>query len=316
MDFKDYYQTLGVSNTANEDELKKAYRKMARKYHPDVSKEKDAEARMKDVNEANAVLSDPEKRAAYDRLGTQHKSGEDFQPPPDWDAGFEYSGQGQAGANASDFSEFFSNLFRQSAGASGAGSRQMAGEDHHAKIMIDLSDAYHGATRGITLQASELDAKGRLVVKDRTLNVRIPKGVKQDQMIRLTGQGSSGFAGGKAGDLYLQVHFKPDANYRVDGSDVYVTIPVTPWEAALGASIKVPTPAGVVEVKVPAGSKAGQKLRLKARGIPSNQSTAIAGDLYILLEIVLAPADSDQARKLYETMAQQLAFNPRQHLGV
>ena len=316
MDFKNYYQTLGVSKTATEDEIKKAYRKMARKYHPDVSKEKDAEARMKDVNEANAVLSDAEKRAAYDRLDKQHKSGEDFQPPPDWDAGFEYSGQGQAGANASDFSEFFSNLFRQSSGARTNGARQMAGEDHHAKIMIELSDAYHGATRSITLQTSELDAQGRIALKERTLNVRIPKGVKQDQMIRLAEQGSPGFAGGKPGDLYLQVHIKPDPHFRVDGSDVYVTIPVAPWEAALGAFIKVPTPAGVVEVKVPVDSKAGQKLRLKARGIPSNHSAAIAGDLYIELNIVLPPANSDGARKLYQAMAQELAFNPRQHLGV
>ena len=316
MDFKNYYQTLGVSKTATEDEIKKAYRKMARKYHPDVSKEKDAEARMKDVNEANAVLSDAEKRAAYDRLDKQHKSGEDFQPPPDWDAGFEYSGQGQAGANASDFSEFFSNLFRQSSGARPNSARQMAGEDHHAKIMIELSDAYHGATRSITLQTSELDAQGRIALKERTLNVRIPKGVKQDQMIRLAEQGSLGFAGGKPGDLYLQVHIKPDPHFRVDGSDVYLTIPVAPWEAALGASIKVPTPAGIVEVKVPLDSKSGQKLRLKARGIPSNHSAAIAGDLYIELNIVLPPANSDEARKLYQAMAQQLAFNPRQHLGV
>lgn len=313
MDFKDYYQTLGISKAATVDEIKKAYRKKARQYHPDVSKEKDAEARMKEINEANAVLSDPEKRAAYDRLGSQHKSGEDFQPPPDWDAGFEFSGQG---ANSSDFSEFFSNLFRQSAGARGASARQMAGEDHHAKIMVDLSDAYHGSTRSITLQASELDAQGHVVLKERKLNVRIPKGVKEGQMIRLSGQGAPGFAGGKVGDLYLQVHFKPDPNYRIDGGDVYETIPIAPWEAALGASIKVPTPDGIVEIKVPAGSKAGQKLRLKGRGIPGNQSLVVAGDLYIQLEIVLPPANSDQARKLYETMAQQLAFNPRQHLGL
>ncbi len=310
MDFKDYYQTLGVSKTAAADEIKKAYRKKARQYHPDVSKEKDTEARMKEINEANAVLSDPEKRAAYDRLGTQHKSGEDFQPPPDWDVGFEYSGQG---ANSSDFSEFFASLFKQSAGA---GSRQMAGQDHHAKIMVDLNDAYDGSTRSITLQASELDTQGHWVVKERKLNVRIPKGVKENQMIRLSGQGTPGFSGGKPGDLYLQVYFKPHPNYRIDGSDVYETIPIAPWEAALGASIKVPTPDGVVEVKVPAGSKTGQKLRLKGRGIPGNQSLAIAGDLYIQLEIVLPPANSDHARKLYETMAQQLAFNPRQYLGL
>ena len=316
MDFKDYYQTLGVAKTATEDEIKKAYRKLARKYHPDVSKEKDAEARMKEVNEANEVLSDTEKRVAYDQLGNNYKAGQDFNPPPNWDEGFEYSGRGQSNQNTADFSDFFANLFRQSAGSGRGSASQMAGEDRHAKVMIDLSDAYNGASREITLQTSALDSQGHATLKEHTLKVTIPKGIKSEQMIRLAGQGSPGYAGGKAGDLYLQVHFKPDANYRIDGRDVYETIPIAPWEAALGATIKVPTPSGVVEVKVPPSAKAGQKLRLKARGIPANQSGAEAGHLYIVLEIALPPANTEQARKLYETMAAEISFNPRQHLGV
>ena len=319
MDFKDYYQILGVAKTATEDEIKKAYRKLARKYHPDVSKEKDAEARMKEVNEAKEVLSDIKKRAAYDQLGNSYKSGQDFSPPPNWDAGFEYSGQGQSNPNTADFSDFFANLFRQSAASASSGrgsASQMAGEDRHAKVMIDLSDAYNGAARDINLQTSTLDTQGRATIKEHTLKVTIPKGIKEAQMIRLAGQGAQGYAGGTAGDLYLEVHFKPDANYRIDGRDVYETIPVAPWEAALGATIKIPTPSGIVEVKVPPSSKAGQKLRLKARGIPANQSGAEAGHLYVVLEIALPPANTEQARKLYETMAAEISFNPRQHLGV
>ena len=320
MDFKDYYLTLGIAKTATGDEIKKAYRKLARKYHPDVSKEKDAEARMKEVNEAYEVLSDTEKRVAYDQLGSNYKAGQEFNPPPNWDEGFEYSGRGQSKQNTADFSDFFANLFHQSAGAGSSNGRgsasQMVGEDRHAKVMIDISDAYNGASRDITLQTSALDSQGRATAKQHTLKVTIPKGIKSEQMIRLTGQGSPGYAGGKAGDLYLQVHFNPDSNYRIDGRDVYETIPIAPWEAALGASIKVPTPSGVVEVKVPPSSKAGQKLRLKARGIPANQSGAEAGHLYIVLEIALPPANTERARKLYETMAAEISFNPRQHLGV
>ena len=320
MDFKDYYQTLGVEKTATEAEIKKAYRKMARKYHPDVSKEKDAEAKMKEVNEANAVLSDVEKRSAYDKLGNGYQSGQDFQPPPNWDEGFEYSGQAGATPGASEFSDFFANLFSQSAhqGFTARTSKptRQDGEDKHARVMIDLIDAYQGSTRTIQLQVSGLDATGHVQLKEHLFKVHIPQGVKESQMIRLAGQGAPGFAGGKDGDLYLQVHFNADSHYRIDGRDVYQTIPVTPWEAALGATIKMPTPSGAVEVKVPAASKAGQKLRLKARGIPSNQSSVAAGDLYIVLEIALPPADTDQARLLYEQMSQQLSFNPRQHLGV
>lgn len=312
MEFRDYYQILGVEKAATADEIKKAYRKLARKYHPDVSKEPDAEKHMKDINEANAVLSDPEKRAAYDQLGNRYQAGQDFQPPPGWDEGYEFSGADFSGADMGDASDFFASLFGQAGRGRRDGSYQMRGEDRHAKIFIDLADVYHGTTRAITLHAPQVDEQGRVVSRDHSLKVRIPKGVKEGQHIRLTGQGSPGFGGGPMGDLYLEVHFRPDPRYRVEGRDVYASVPVTPWEAALGAAIETPTPSGTVQVKVPAGSQTGRKLRLKERGIPGEPP----GDLYVVLEVVLPPANTDKARQLYETMARELAFNPRQKMGV
>ncbi|WP_372876524.1 DnaJ C-terminal domain-containing protein [Pseudomonas sp.] len=317
MEFKDYYQVLGLDKNASEDEIKKSYRKLARKYHPDVSKEADAELRMKEVNEAYAVLGDLEKRAAYDQLGSRYRDGQEFQPPPNWDAGFEFSGAGFSGADMGDFSDFFANLFgRAATGQAGsgrrAGPRSRRGEDHHAKIVIDLRDAYQGAPRTITLRGARADAQGRVSLQEHNLTVQIPKGVKEGQHIRLAGQGSPGMGGGAAGDLFLEVHFKQDPHYRVDGRDVYETLPVTPWEAALGASIEAPTPSGKVQVKIPASSQGGRKLRLRGRGIPGDP----AGDLYLLLEIVLPPADTDKARQLYEMMAREMAFNPRLAMGV
>lgn len=310
MEFKDYYKVLGLQKTATADEVKKAYRKMARKYHPDVSKEPDAEAHMKEVNEANAVLSDTEKRAAYDQLGNRYHNGQAFRPPPDWNAGFEYTGSGIPGADPAEFSDFFANLFGQAGYSSAARGGKVRGEDHHAKVFIDLADTFHGATRVITLQAPQQDAQGHVTVKERVLNVKIPKGVKEGQHIRLASQGSPGFGGGTAGDLFLEIQFNQDALYRVDERDIYETLPVTPWEAALGAEIAVPTPIGNVQMKVPAGSQSGRKLRLKGRGIPGT----IPGDLYVVLEVVIPPADTEKARQLYEAMAKELSFNPRKNI--
>lgn len=316
MEFRDYYQILGVSKTADADEIKKAFRKLARKYHPDVSKEADAGARMTELNEANTVLSDPEKRAAYDALSARQQAGQAFRPPPDWNAGREYSGAGMSDAEAQGFSDFFSNLFGESARRGGGGARgahgpaQMRGEDHHAKVVIDLADAYTGATRAIKLRAARLDENGHVVNDERTLNVNIPKGLKAGQHIRLSGQGSPGFGGGPAGDLFLEISFAPDTRYRVDGRDVIETMPLAPWEAALGASIAMPTPSGTVQVTVPPGSQTGRKLRLRGRGIPG-QGTNEAGDLYLEINVVLPPADTEKARKIYEDMAREIAFNPR-----
>lgn len=311
MEFKDYYQTLGVAKDATADDIKKAFRRLARKYHPDVSKEPNAEVRMKEVNEAFAVLSDTEKRAAYDQLGQRHHAGEEFHPPPDWDAGFEFSGRGFSGADAADFSDFFSELFgsRMARHHAGSGRFHARGEDHHAKIMLDLEDAYHGATRALTLRVPRTDVQGRVMLREHTLDVQIPKGIREGQLIRLAGQGSPGARDGQPGDLYLEVHFTPHPRYRVEGRDVYASLPLAPWEAALGATVKAEVPDGTVEVRIPAGSQAGRKLRLKGRGIPSTQ----AGDLYLVMEVKLPPASDPKARTLYETMARELAsFNPRQ----
>lgn len=316
MEFKDYYQILGVTRGAGADEIKKAFRKLARKYHPDVSKEPDAEPRMREVNEAYAVLSDPEKRAAYDQLGRNYREGQEFRPPPDWDTGFEFSGSGFSSAEAADFSDFFAEIFGHMGGARGRGSRpgggfRARGEDHHAKILLDLEAAYRGDTRTITLRAPHQDASGRVMLAEHNLNVRIPKGVREGQVIRLADQGAPGLGGGPPGDLYLEVHFEPHPRYRVEGRDVYATLPVAPWEAALGATVKTPIPDGNVEVRIPPGSSGGRRLRLRGRGIPGDPP----GDLYLELEIRLPPADSPRARELYETMARELAFDPRKNSG-
>ena len=306
MEFKDYYQALGLEKTATVDEIKKAYRKLARKYHPDVSKEPDAEAQMKTVNEAYAVLSDVEKRAAYDQVGSGYQAGQEFRPPPDWNEGYEYSG-----AENSDSSEFFEQLFGRMHQAKRQRT-QARGEDQHASIVIALSETYHGASRDLTLKNPVLDDSGHVVLQERRLTVQIPKGVREGQHIRLTGQGRPGFDGGPAGDLYLEIHFSPDPVYQIDGRDVFEKIPVTPWEAALGAAISVPTPAGKVEVTVPPGSQSGRKLRLKGRGIPGTP----AGDLYLVLDVVLPVPKTDSQKEIYQTMASEMSFNPRQKLGV
>lgn len=316
MEFKDYYQILGIDRDATQDEIKRAYRKLARKYHPDVSKEPQAEERFKEVGEAYEVLKDPEKRAAYDQLGANWKAGQDFRPPPDWDQGFEFHGGGFTSADAEQFSDFFESLFGRGGFARGYGGTRREyharGEDTYAKVLIDLEDAYHGATRTLSLKHTELGPDGRPQVKTRALNVRIPKGVRQGQHIRLAGQGGAGLGKGAAGDLYLEVEFRPHRFYKVEGKDVYLTLPVAPWEAALGATVKVPTPAGVVDVKIPPNSSGGRKLRLKGRGIPAREP----GDFYVVMQIALPKAETDAARQAYREFERALAFNPRAALGV
>jgi len=316
MEFKDYYDTLGVKRDASQDEIKRAYRKLARKYHPDISKESDAEESFKKVGEAYEVLKDPEKRVAYDQLGANWQAGQDFNPPPDWDQGFESHGGGFTGADSEEYSDFFESLFGQRGDRGGhaytQGDFHARGEDSHARVLIDLEDAYQGASRTLTLKHMELRADGRPVAKERALNVRIPKGVRQGQHIRLAKQGGAGFGDGEAGDLYLEVEFVPHSIYHVEGKDVYLDLPVTPWEAALGGRVKVPTPSGTVDLKIPAKSAAGGKMRLKGRGIPSKEP----GDLFVILQIALPPADSEDAEKAYRDFEQALDFNPRAGLGV
>lgn len=320
MQFKDYYKVMGVTRGATEAQIKQAYRKLARKYHPDVSKEKDAEARFKEVGEAYEVLKSPEKRAAYDQLGQGPRPGEDFTPPPDWGAGFEFSGAGPgaAGGNA-DYSDFFASLFGGAGGTrrTRRGFDNGRGEDHHAKVLLDLEATLQGGSRTLTLRVPEIDSQGRLISKERVLNVQVPKGILPGQTIRLAGQGSAaggdGAAGkAPAGDLYIEVEFHPHPLYRVDGRDLYLDLPVTPWEAALGAAVKTPTPGGPVDLKIPAGSQAGTKLRLKSRGIPASTP----GDFYVVLQIALPAAPDDQAKEAYRALARAIPFNPRAGLGV
>ena len=292
MQFRDYYETLGVARGASQDDVKRAYRRLARKYHPDVSKEADAEARFKEVGEAYEVLKDPEKRAAYDRFGKDWKHGQEFRPPPGWERQFNFGGGGFSGT--SGFSDFFESLFGQGSFAGARGPMRARGGDQSARIEIPLEDAFRGATRNITLRG-------------RTLSVRIPRGVTEGQRIRLSGQGGSGARGAPDGDLYLTVTHKAHPLFRTEGRDVRLKLPVAPWEAALGATVAVPTLGGKVDLRVPRGSRTGQTLRLKGRGLPGRPD----GDQYVALEIVAPPADTPEAESLYREMAKSMRFNPR-----
>lgn len=311
MEFRDYYKVLGVERSATEDQIKKAYRRLAHKYHPDVSKEPNAEGRFKEMQEAYEVLKDPQKRAAYDQLGSRWKEGEPFRPPPDWGSGFEFSGGGDrrsrgagarsrrgfGGAGEQDFSEFFSSLF---GGGSpfGAEDGPRSGRDHHARIAIELEEAFRGTTRTLELRGPQ---------GTHAVRVTIPPGIAEGQLIRLAGQGEPARGKGSAGDLYLEAHILPHRLFQLEGRDVTLTLPVAPWEAALGASITVPTLGGAVEMQIPSGSQSGQKLRLRGRGLPGQPS----GDQLVQLKVVLPPAGSPEAKALYEEMRRKLNFDPR-----
>jgi curved DNA-binding protein len=315
MEFKDYYQIMGVPRDASQEAIKRAYRKLARQYHPDVSKEAKAEDKFKELGEAYEVLKDPEKRAAYDRIATGHYHGERFSPPPDWDFGFNFGGGGFTGGDAAGFSDFFESLFGRSAGR---GTRQGRGgwggstmpEDRRAAIHISLEDAYAGGVQAIALETPELDPRGRVTLRSRTLNVRIPKGVREGQRIRLAGQGGAGLRGGAAADLYLEVHFKPHRLFRPEGGDIYLDLPVAPWEAALGKKVTVPTLAGKVGLTLPPNSQTGHKLRLKGRGLPGEPP----GDQYVVLRIVTPEPTTPEAKALYKRMAELMPMNPRAHM--
>lgn len=292
MEFKDYYQTLGVTREATADEIKKAFRRLARKFHPDISKEADAESRMKEINEAYTVLSDAETRAAYDQVGRGYRPGQEFRPPPDWDSGFEFSSRGYTPGEMSDFSDFFAELFGRMGGAHAAPHAHGAtfharGEDHRAKVMLDLEDAFTGATRQIALRVPRQDAQGHVSIETRTLNVKIPRGVHAGQIIRLAGQGAAGHGGAPAGDLLLDVHFKPHPRFRADGRDLHLSLPVAPWEAALGAVVALDLPLGSLRVRVPEGAQSGRQLRVRGRGIPGEPP----GDLLLDIQVILPSAD-------------------------
>ena len=314
MDYKDYYKALGVDRTATQDEIKKAYRKLARKYHPDVNADQDADAKFKEAGEAFAVLGDAEKRAAYDALGAEPpRGGQGFRPPPDWEQGYQFSDppHGAGGPEDAAFSDFFENLFRSGARAEGRTSgMRAAGQDQHARVTLDIGDAFSGTSRVLTMRVPEMDDAGRMVLKDRNVSVKIPKGVREGQHIRLKGKGSPGIGGGPAGDLFLEVAFAPHPTYRIDGRDIYVDLPVTPWEASLGGKVTMPTPGGEVGITIPENARTGQKLRLKGRGLPGK----LAGDLYAVLKIVNPPTTTQAGQALYEQMAKEMSFDPRKSM--
>ena len=308
MEYKDYYKILGVERGASDAEIKKAFRKLAHKYHPDVSKEKDAEAKFKDVNEAYQTLSDPEKRVAYDQLG-QRRDGSDFEPPPGWGAygdasggfgGFDFGGSGF------DFSDLFSQM-------GGARARQPEpGEDLNADVEITPEQAYSGTSINLSLREPE-EVNGRIRHVTKTLEVKIPAGTVSGQKMRLTGKGGPGYHGGPNGNLYITVHITEGGRFRVDGRDVYLTVPLAPYEAVLGAEVVVPTlSGGKISVKVPAGSKGGQKIRLAGKGFPSKKGAA--GNMYLVISIAVPAQPTEEEKELYKKLSEISTFDPRQNL--
>jgi curved DNA-binding protein len=284
---------------------------LARKYHPDVSKEKNAEAQFKAMGEAYKVLKDPETRAAYDQIGTKWQPGQEFEPSPEWNASHPFgNGAAKDFHGDAEFSDFFENLFGRNRGRSssrGAHGGSSPGPDQHAKVLIDLEDAYRGTNRTIALDVTTIDANGRPVHQERVLTVDIPKGIRAGQHLRLAGQGGQGFGAGPPGDLYLEIEFKPDRHFRVDGRDVYFDLPLAPWEAALGASITTSMPDGIAQISIPAGSKAGRKLRLKGKGLPGKNP----GDLYAILSIALPPSTTEAEKDAYRAMQKAFDFDAR-----
>jgi curved DNA-binding protein len=323
--FKDYYETLGVSRTASQDEIKAAFRKLARKYHPDVNKSSGAEDKFKEINEANEVLGDPEKRRRYDHLGANYHSGDDFNAPPGWEVHEEHVGPG------SNFSDFFETLFGRGfkgfGGFEGFGgfagqqvdeeqftrrgrsSRNRRGQDQEVKIRIPLADVYSGAERTINLAVEEAGPDGHVHATTKSLRVKIPQGITTGQRIRLSGQGGGGSGTGSSGDLYLLVEIEPDNHYRISGRDVTIDLPVSPWEATLGATVLTSTPAGNISLTVPPGTSSGQKLRLRGKGLPNPNGDA--GDLYAEVKIASPKSLNVAERELWQKLAKESRFNPR-----
>ena len=290
-------------------EIKTAYRRLARKYHPDVSKESDAETKFKEVGEAYEVLKDKEKRQAYDQLGANWKQGQNFNPPPGWEDVFSSAGNASgAGFSSSGFSDFFESMFGGGFAQGGGGFNQSGGfqqggfqskgADQHANISIAFEDAYQGAKKNIRLS------------NGRNLDVKIPAGITSGKRIRLAGQGGQGAGGGPNGDLYLEVNITPHHIFKIDGKTILLDLPITPWEAVLGASVHVPTLGGRVEAKIPAGSQSGKKLRLKNRGLKGNPT----GDQIVTLQIVMPESRNDEDKNYFEDMQKRFDFNPRQKL--
>jgi curved DNA-binding protein len=306
MKYKDYYKILGVERSAGEDEIKKAYRKLARKYHPDVSKEANAKEKFQEASEAYETLRDKEKRAAYDSLGSGFRPGQDFRPPPDW---FDRFGGGRSeDLGGVDLSELFESLgafgratgFGRRGGAQRGRSMAFPGEDYEVPVRLTLEEAYRGAERAVQLDG-------------RSFTARIPRGATDGQRLRLRGKGGAGLNGGPPGDLYLQIHLEPHPLFRASGHDLDLDVPLAPWEAALGAQIEIPTMEGRVTVKVPPGSKAGQKLRLAGKGLPKPGGGA--GDLYAVLGIAVPATLTAREKQLFEELREASRFDPRGRFG-
>jgi curved DNA-binding protein len=308
MKYKDYYAILGVEKNASTDQIKKAYRKLAHKFHPDVSKEAGAEEKFKDVSEAYKTLKDPEKRAAYDQLG-RYQAGQDFRPPPDW--------QQQFGDTHFSFDDIdLSDLFAGLRGGRFHARHERAnipipGEDFEVAVHLTLDEAYRGTEVELDLSMPEFDEKGSLRRVPHVVKARIPKGATDGQRLRIPGKGGKGFNGGRNGDLYLNIVLHPHPLFRVNGHDLYLDLPLAPWEAVLGTTVDVPTPGGAVRLKVPAGTQAGQKLKLGKRGLPKPR--AGAGDLYVVVQITVPGVVSVRERALYRQLADGSTFNPRGH---
>ena len=308
MKYKDYYQILGVARSANEDEIKKAYRKLARQYHPDVSKEKNAEEKFKEIGEAYEVLKDKEKRAAYDQLGS-YQPGQDFRPPPNWGQQFDFS-RGAEQFGGGDFSDFFAELFGRTRGGRQAQPRY--GQDFEVNVEISFAEALTGTERSLQLEVLQ-PVGGAYQRVPKQVKVRIPKGVTDGQKLRVPGKGGEGMYGAPAGDLYLNIKIAPHPYFKINRHDVYLEVPITPWEAALGADIEVPTPQGRVRLKVQPGTRSGQKMRLPGKGLPKPKQGA--GDFYALLQVVAPDKLSEKEKALFKELQSISNFAPRSHLN-
>ena len=306
MKYKDYYKALGVARDASAADIKKAYRKLAQKHHPDVSKEKGAEERFKDIAEAYATLKNPDKRTAYDRLGS-HAPGQNFQPPPDWGG---QPGSGSFNFDDIDLSDLFAGLGARAQGGRGA-PMSMPGEDYEVTARIPLEDAAKGTLVDLNLSVPEYDETGQLRRVARTFKARIPQGATHGQRLRLRGKGGKGFHGGRDGDLFLHIELLPHLLFRPAGHDLYIDLPLAPWEAALGATVAVPTLAGEVHLKIPPGTAAGQKLRLSKRGLPRPQGDP--GDLFAIAQIVVPASLTEREKELFTQLAAASTFAPRAH---
>ncbi len=323
--YRDYYEILGVKRGVSQNEVQRAYRKLARKYHPDVSKASNAEDKFKELNEAYEVLKDPEKRKMYDQLGPNWKSGQDFRPPPGWETRSDF---GRGGARQTEFqwggsggfSDFFEELFggrdfRQARGGAAPGGFgqgavwRQAGADQETTIRISLEEAFRGGTKPIILQSQAINPNGQLEVQERRYEVKIPPGIMPGQRIRLTGQGAEGTGGGPRGDLYMKVEIEPHPVFTLKGHDLYMEAPVSPWEAVLGCEIRLNTLSGNVDLKIPPGTQSAQKLRLRGKGMPNPKGAT--GDLYVTVLVKVPTHPSDKERELFEELRKNSAFNPR-----